>query len=74
MKDDEIEIEIEIDMETGEVISETHGIKGSSCIDEIEELLAKEVLITEHQKKDEYFQDGEVRTKLSTKEKVGRST
>lgn len=60
----EIEINIEID-EDGKVFAETKGIKGESCIDELEQLMDDIAQIKEIEKTDEYYEKGRVTRKTS---------
>lgn len=58
----EIIIDIEID-ENGDIKAETKGLKGESCIEELEMLMEELAEIEEVNKTDEYYQKGPVRVR-----------
>lgn len=59
-------IELEID-EDGKILAKTEGLKGETCLDELQKLLEGIALISETKKTDEYFQKVETKTKQTQK-------
>ena len=62
----EFNIEIEID-EEGNIKAETKGMKGDTCVSELEEILAELEGEQSYKNKPEYYQkDGKVNTNLKS--------
>ncbi len=65
----EEKIIIKID-EKGELVLETKGIKGPTCLDEALKILEDLALITEVRKTDEYYMEGKVKVQTNVKVEV----
>lgn len=59
-------IELEID-EDGKIMAKTEGLKGETCIDELQKLFDGIAIINEVKKTDEYSQTVKVNTKQTQK-------
>jgi hemerythrin superfamily protein len=59
-------IELEID-EDGKIMAKTEGLKGETCIDELQKLLEGIATINEVKKTDEYSQTVKINTKQTQK-------
>jgi hypothetical protein len=64
----EIRIEIEID-ENGKILAKTDGLKGETCLEELELLLGEADVLQEVTKTDEYYQSQSTKVKKTIKNK-----
>lgn len=56
--------------EKGEIMMETRGILGPSCLEEVNKLLEEIASVTEVKKTDEYYMKGKAQVQTSVKQEV----
>lgn len=69
MSEGKIEIKIN---EKGEIVVETHGIVGPSCLEEVNKFLEGMVAVTSINKTDEYYMKLNIQTQINVKQEVKR--